>query len=227
MVIGRGMLAKAFTNYTENNDVIIFASGVSNSQEINDDAFEREKKLLQDHIILFQDATFVYFSTCSITDPSMVNSRYVNHKIEMESLIQQYHKKFHIFRLPQVVGKTNSPTIIHFLYDKITQNKSFDIWRKSSRNLIDVQDVVKIVDFILNNSLYCNEIINIASPFSISVQEIVHIIEKITQKKAKYQLLEKGASYDIDISKIVQILPSVNIQFDDNYTGKIIEKYYQ
>jgi nucleoside-diphosphate-sugar epimerase len=226
MIVGNGMLAKAFEKYKDTNDVIIFASGISNSCETDDSAFEREKKLLQDTIALQQDETLAYFSTCSITDPSMEGSRYVLHKLEMENLIQQQYKKFYIFRLPQVVGKTTSPTIIHFLYDKITKGESFDIWANSTRNLIDVQDIVKIVDFILQNALYQNEVINIASPFSIGVKKIVHIIEEIVHKKANYCLLDKGASYVIDISKIISILPSINVQFNKNYIEKIIEKYY-
>lgn len=226
MIVGNGMLAQAFEKYEDTNDVIIFASGVSNSREIDDSAFEREKSLLLDNMNLYPDKTFVYFSTCSITDPSMTDSRYVLHKLQMENIIQKNHEKFYIFRLPQVVGKTKSPTIIHFLYDKITAGESFDIWANSTRNLIDVQDIVKIVDFILNNTLYRNEVTNIASPFSLSVQKIVHIIEAITHKKATYQLLEKGAPYAIDISKITPFLSNTGVNFDENYIKKIISRYY-
>ncbi len=226
MIVGNGMLAQAFEKYEHTNHVIIFASGVSNSREIDDSAFEREKSLLLYSMNLYPDTTFVYFSTCSIMDPSMTDSRYVLHKLEMENIIQQHHEKFYIFRLPQVVGKTKSPTIIHFLYDKITAGESFDIWANSTRNLIDVQDIVKIVDFILSYHLYNNEIINIASPYSVRVQEIVHIIENITQQEARYQLLQKGASYTIDISKIIPLLSSAEVCFDKNYIKNIISTYY-
>jgi len=226
MVIGSGMLAQAFNQYSNNNEVLIFASGVSNSQERNHEAYQREKTLLKDNLEKFQKSSFVYFSTCSIEDPSMKESHYVNHKREMEDIIKQVHQDFYIFRLPQVVGKTNSPTIIHFLYDKITTQEPFDIWVNSTRNLIDVHDIVKIVNFILRKSLYKNEIVNIASPFSINIQKIVTILERITNQESKYQLLNKGAAYTIDISKISPIISFTDIHFDENYIENIIKKYY-
>jgi len=226
MIIGSGMLAQAFKQYSHDNGVLIFASGVSNSQETNNEAFQRERKLLKENLEQFQEATFIYFSTCSIEDPSMQESRYMQHKLEMEDLVKQNHYKFHIFRLPQVVGKTNSPTIIHFLHDKLTAQEPFDIWINSTRNLIDVLDIVKIVNSILLKDLYTNEIVNIASPFSISIQTIVQILENITYQKGKYKLIEKGASYTIDISKIMPIVSSTKLDFHESYTEEVIKKYY-
>lgn len=220
------MIAQAFNQYSNDNEVLIFASGVSNSRETKDEAFKRERELLEVNLNLFQEAVFVYFSTCSIEDPSMQESQYVKHKLEMEDLIKRNHHKFHIFRLPQVVGKTNSPTIIHFLYDKLTTQEPFDIWANSTRNLIDVQDIVKIVNFILLKSLYTNEMVNIASPFSINIQTIVQILENITNQKGYYGLISKGASYNIDISKILPLFSSIGLQFEESYTHDIIKKYY-
>ena len=39
MVIGNGMIANAFKQYENDDEVIIFASGVSNSKENNDSEF--------------------------------------------------------------------------------------------------------------------------------------------------------------------------------------------
>ena len=33
MVVGKGLLAKAFDEYNKNEDIVVFASGVSNSKE--------------------------------------------------------------------------------------------------------------------------------------------------------------------------------------------------
>ncbi|MEJ2498930.1 MAG: hypothetical protein P8Y46_06430 [Sulfurovaceae bacterium] len=46
MIIGNGMLAHEFSDYKDDNDIIIFASGVSNSGETRESEFEREKELL-------------------------------------------------------------------------------------------------------------------------------------------------------------------------------------
>ena len=39
MVVGNGMLAQYFDSYKDNDEVVIFCSGVSNSNEVNDVAF--------------------------------------------------------------------------------------------------------------------------------------------------------------------------------------------
>ena len=61
MIIGNGLLANAFKCLPQQeNSVIIFASGVSNSKEFSKAAFDREKNLLLKSIK--DDAMLVYFS---------------------------------------------------------------------------------------------------------------------------------------------------------------------
>ena len=51
MIIGKGLIASAFKEY-RNHECIIFASGVSNSLEIENSQFEREEHLLRKTINL-------------------------------------------------------------------------------------------------------------------------------------------------------------------------------
>ncbi len=226
MIIGNGMLAKAFKMYEKDDEILIFASGVSNSQEQADEAFEREKKLLEKTIIENQRQIIIYFSTCSINDSSMSNSRYVIHKLAMEKMIKNLHSNFYIFRLSQVVGRTNSPTIINYFYNRIIAKEQFEIWEKSTRNLIDVDDIVKIIQMIINKSILKNNTINIASPYFVKIPYIIQILEKILLIKAEYISLDKGAFYNIDISDIKPVIKELDLRFDDYYLEKIIRKYY-
>lgn len=226
MIIGKGMIAKAFNSYKNNKDILVFASGVSNSKELNKLEFEREKNLLLKSLEEYSEYTFIYFSTCSMYDESMINSYYVKHKLEMEGLISSTHKFFYIFRLPHVVGKATSPTIINYLYQKIKFNESFDLWINSSRNLIDVEDVFTIVKYIINKRIYLNETINIASSNSVKIMELIETLEKLLDKSANFKTLAKGSSYDIDISKIELICEKLGIVFNEEYSKKIISKYY-
>ena len=82
MVIGNGMLAKAFGAFKDNPEVVIFASGVSNSKETNNDSFKREEKLLNKVISENNNSIIVYFSTCSVYDDSVNETNYVLHKIQ-------------------------------------------------------------------------------------------------------------------------------------------------
>lgn len=226
MIEGRGMIAKSFEKYKNDKKIYIFASGVSNSQEVDENAFLREKNLLEKRLSEFPNSTFVYFSTCSIYDPSMKNSNYVQHKLEMEKIVLEYSKKFYIFRLPQVVGKTNSPTLVNYLVNTIADQKSFDVWKGSTRNLIDVEDVFKIANFIIEKQIFLNKITNIASSKSYYIEEIVLLIENILGIEAKYSFVDKGSSYKIDTQEIYNITKELLINFDDEYMNRIIRNNY-
>ena len=62
MIIGNGLRAKAFNSYGNDNKLLIFASGVSNSNETSSKAFDREKKLLLDALNNQSGKKFIYFS---------------------------------------------------------------------------------------------------------------------------------------------------------------------
>ena len=49
MIVGNGLIASSFIKH-DNDDVIIFASGVSNSLETNQDKFDREIDLLKSYM---------------------------------------------------------------------------------------------------------------------------------------------------------------------------------
>jgi len=225
MIIGNGMMANVFERYSNDNDVVIFASGVSNSKTKEKDAFHREEVLLRKTIKENSGKIIVYFSTCSIYDDSVNKTEYVLHKKNMENLIHKLCQHFYIFRLPQVVGKTKSPTLVNFLFTSIINNEKISLNKNSTRNLIDANDIYKIVDYLIKNKLYSNEITNIATPNNDFVLDIVLQIEKITKVKANYTLVELGEKQDIDISKIRSLDVDFNI-FHDNYQYSVLYKYF-
>jgi nucleoside-diphosphate-sugar epimerase len=225
MIIGSGMIANAFLTKTFLPGINIFASGVSNSNEVDPAAFDRESKMLE--VYLGESNKLVYFSTCSVLDPELKNSKYVSHKLQMESLIEQKSKNYLILRLPQVVGFTkNSNTLTNFIYESMVKDKSINIWKYATRNLIDLDDVVSAVNYILENKFFENSVINLASPFLTSPIEIVKIFEKILNKNSQLNIEEKGGSYLIDISSVSQIYKDLNLVFNDQYLEKILYKYY-
>lgn len=229
MIVGNGLLATAFSKYKHRLDrVCVHAAGVSNSANIDESEFERERQCLSKGL---QDAPenikFIYFSTCSVYDPSMESNRYVMHKLLMEELVKS-RGNYLIFRLPQVVGTTLNPnTLFNFLIAKIIRDESFALWTTATRNLIDVEDVAAIVSELLRNEQLKNRVINIANFKSVKVKDVVSIIEKMLGKKAIYIEEARGSDYQIDISEIRPVLTKLGIHFDnDNYIKNMIQKYY-
>jgi len=227
MVIGNGLVAKAFEKYNAIDEFEIFASGVSDSKHSTDKDFAREKKLLLETINQHPAKKIVYFSTCSIEDPDLKETAYIKHKLHMEKLIGENALHYHIFRLSNLAGRTNNPhTILNFFYFHIAGNKPFEVWANSERNIIDVEDTFSISDYILTNSLFQNQVINIANPENYPVLEIVRSIEELSRKKAIFTKTSKGAKFKIDTSLITPICESLHIEFCDQYLHQLLKKYY-
>jgi len=227
MVIGNGMIAKEFRSYESNDQFIIFASGVSDSTNAPAEAFERERKLLTDTIHNSHGRQLVYFSTCSIYDPSMLESAYVKHKLEMESLIIQHQLLYTIFRLSNAVGNTNNTkTVVNYFIKNILDNKPFNVWKNASRNIIDIDDIFIICNEILQKGLFQNTIINIANPHNYTVPFIVETIEKHFGVKSNYTLTDKGDSPHIDVSAVNPFFKLINTNFDGQYLPKLLQKYF-
>jgi nucleoside-diphosphate-sugar epimerase len=225
MIYGNGLIASSLSKVFIDDDIFsIFAAGVSNSSEKRSIEFLREKeKLLR---IMDLDKHLVYFSTCSIYDQTLLDDPYVSHKLEMESICKNA-SLYSIFRLPQVVGRTDNPnTLTNYLFNAISSNSNFKIWLKASRVLIDVDDVASIVAYMLGLRLVNNSTINISHSNSSSVIEIVEIFESLLGIKANYDLINKGASYAIECSVSTDVAKRLLIDFDERYTKRLIHKYY-
>jgi len=226
MIIGNGMLARAFDGYRDHPSIVVLASGVSDSTVTDVAQFEREQTLLVNTLDKQCNKKFVYFSTCSIVDPELSSSPYVHHKLKMEGLIQACCSSYLVFRFPQVVGHGgNKNTLTNRLYTSIRDKERFQLWRNACRYIIDVDDVSKIASYMIDRDEFTNRIINVAS-CRFSIFDIVRALENVTQRPAVYTELDKGASYDIDCYEAHKVARLLNIWFDKTYLHRVIGRYY-
>lgn len=226
MIVGNGLISTAFRSFDFESDpnVIIYASGVSNSQESRNEAFLRERTMLLEALAL--EKFICYFSTCSIDDPQLLKTPYVVHKREMEALVATAND-YLIVRLPQVVGRTaNANTLTNYIYNKIISAECFYVYENARRNLIDVDDVALIVNFFLRNASVNRTTINVASPVSISIGKLVSVFESILGKNARYDIVNGGGAYTIDIELTEAAASQIGVKFDDTYIERVIRKYY-
>ena len=226
MIIGSGMLARTFSVYDERDDVVVLAAGVSNSRETRSESFEREIRLVEKTIASIGGKLLVYFSTCSIYDPDAVSTPYVRHKLSIEKMVRDMAANYSLFRLPQVVGNTaNSITLISFLYNSIVTQQPIDVWDKAYRYVIDADDVARIVSYAIDNEMFRNSTVNVASRPCL-VADLVKILEEITGKKAVCTHREKGGYYSIDTTDIEPILEQLRVEFGPEYLKSVLSKYY-
>jgi nucleoside-diphosphate-sugar epimerase len=229
IVIGNGMIGnEAKSIWSKYSNHLIYASGVSNSACEDANEFLKEKNMLQETINKIKsDYYIIYYSTCSIYDSSISkSSKYIQHKLEMESLVRKC-KKFYIFRLPQVVGHTNSDkTLIKYFYNSIQDGRKIQVYKNAFRNLIDVNDVIKLSEYICGKKEHENKITNIANPKNISIKSIINIIAEIVNKKPNIEIIDDGSSYEISNQTVNEICEKAGVSFDRDYEHKVIKKYY-
>lgn len=224
MIIGRGLIANIFRDINR-EDIIFFASGVSNSLETDTNQFRRERDLIEKTIEENPTKKFVYFSTCSIYDSSKYASAYVLHKLDMENLIEKIAQNFLICRVSNAVGNGgNSNLLINYLVNNIKENNPILVHQKATRNLIDVEDVGNITLRLLDEKI--NAIQNIAYIENFSILEIVFALEKYLSKSAIIKLLNKGESYTIDTSYIVDYFKKNNKMIKMEYLNTLLKRYY-
>lgn len=225
MIKGNGLIANAFKN-SDSDEFVFFASGVSNSLETDENQFIREENLIRKTIRENPGKTFVYFSTCSIYDSSKNGSPYVNHKLNMEHLVASECENYLIARASNAVGKGGNPnTLINYFVDSIQNQKPINVHIHATRNLIDVEDIVKIILEILESG-NLNRIVNVAYLSNYSPMEIISAVEKHLNEKAILNLSEKGQSYSVDIPEVESYFIENNLWNKESYLKNMLEKYY-
>jgi nucleoside-diphosphate-sugar epimerase len=226
MVIGNGLLANAFSSYLNSESTIIFASGVSNSLETNEDNYLRELELLKKiQTKIKGDENFVYFSTTKVLEDVDKPSVYVEYKKSIEKYIVENIKSYIIVRLPNVIGDGgNKNTLVNFMHSNLLNDKLIHVWASATRNLIDVVDVYKVVNYVITHDLFCNNLINITT-HPIKIISIVSILEEITCKTATTVMLDKGKDAVSD-DVLDHVYKELGLTFNYEYSRKILFKYY-
>ena len=162
-----------------------------------------------------------------IYDESKKEDPYIIHKLNIENILATKHKNYLIFRITNPIGKTkNKTTFLNYFIDKIKNNENFEVWSKSSRNIIDIEDLYKICDSIIRDNKNKNKIINIGSPNFYSTSDIVNQIESHLNKKGRYHIVNKGGAPIFDNSISNEVSKFLNINFKNDYLVKILKKYF-
>lgn len=118
MIIGKGDIASILI---DREDVIFFASGVSDSSEIRQSEFERELELLSK-----QDKSkcIFYFSSITIDNKEKFKmNKYLQHKKSMEDYIKNNFQNYNIIRIGNIMWGTNPNTFLNYIKDKILNKK--------------------------------------------------------------------------------------------------------
>jgi len=226
MVVGDGMMARAFSAFRDRADVVIFASGVSNSLETGAAAFDRERVLLKRVRTDNPGALLVYFGTCSVDDPERRDTPYVRHKLEMESLLAASGGPWLVLRVALAIGRNpRSLTLAQFLHERIMRGQPFEVWEGAARFPVDVEDVFRIGSRFIDDPAMRNRCINVAlRPFP--VRDFVRVMEGIVGRKANCTLVRKGQHYKLDCPEVLQVAGELQLDSSERYLQRVLHKYF-
>ena len=220
-IIGNGQIAQEFKSKEKLDDAIIFASGVADSNSLDEKFFDRERTLIEVNVELSKTSNkvFVYFSSCALSSNDYELSRYYKHKKEMEDIIKKMTDRYLILRLPQLFGEIKRhPTLINYLYYNIMEHKNFMVYRGAYRYVICVSDLYLIVRELLLQGVE-KQTLDIANTYRYSILDIVNIMEELTGVKALYDVIEKEDGYILDLDEMIQKidLNKLDISFNEKY----------
>ena len=226
MIIGNGLVADFFEEdkFLKNSkDVLIFASGVSNSKETDWKKFELEKRLFSIYTEIYgANVLYVYFSSCALSNKTTQSIPYYKHKNEMENLVRKQNK-YIICRIPQITNSSNNPhTIINFFINAILKGQEIKIQKNAKRYFIDCRDVVVFLSHIIQSGKYINFTFDMANSYEYTAEEAFCIIARCFKKNPIYTITEGGFSYKLDLSSLIGKCKEFKLDFGfgEKYLGE-------
>lgn len=227
MIIGNGLLARAFKpEMLARSRAIVYASGVSNSNESAPEPFLRERDMLEAALASSHGRRFVYFSTCSVTDADRLHTHYVQHKLAMEKMVRASAGHL-ILRLPQVVGFTENPnTLTNFLARTIRNGETFQVWSGALRCLIDVEHIALATSQLLDTNESLDTTADLAPPWTVTMPEVVAMLEKAIGLRANYVVVDRGGGSAPDSTLMCSVANAAGIDLSPGYPNRLIERYY-
>jgi nucleoside-diphosphate-sugar epimerase len=228
MIIGRGLVARAFAPFESDLSVVIFASGVSDSTCVDESAYAREVILLDETICRYPEATLVYFSTTGVKDPDLQATRYVQHKKFMEERILNVSPSFAIFRVSNIVGPGgNKQNILNYFIEKIRNGEFFDVWAASYRNFIGISEVYTLAKTLLADGRFLNRIVDLIAPESFRIIDLVEYLGSLLGIKPHFDTIARGGSpaYDFEIS--TTLIRDYKLDMGPNYQRELIKNFVQ
>lgn len=137
-LVGNGDVASVLP---DRDDLMFFASGVSNSQETRASEFRREAELLLEqrrgqHAVYFGSLAVFYSQT-----------PYTRHKMQMEDLAKEHFSTTTIVRIGNISWGTNPNTLINHFRGQVERGEKPDI-RDEYRYVVDQDEFLHWIGMI-------------------------------------------------------------------------------
>ena len=197
MIIGSGLIASAFSSFAASDKSVVFASGVSNSSSPTEADFQREQRLLEAQ--RGTSGRLVYFSTCSLHDPTLHRSPYILHKLRMEERVRTIFPDHLILRLPNLLGRTPNPhTLCNHIRNSVLAGTTLHVHAHACRYLMDVDTMYAACQGLVPDPAMRAATVDVCFDRPVRVPDLVAAMEEVLGKRARMALEDRGACYHAD-----------------------------
>lgn len=205
MVLGSGLMASSFAAFASDDRYRVIAAGVSNSRERHESAFLRERQMIEG--LPARGGIVVYLGTCSIFDPTLLRSHYLEHKRAMEELVLTRFSKAMVLRLPNVLARSSNPhTLLNSFRDRIIHGAPIDIQMDACRFILDARDLARLAPLLLDQEHFVGKAINVCYDEPIPVHRLLTYLEEVLGRRAVARQVAGGTCYPVANDEFSELL---------------------
>lgn len=239
-IVGHGFLAGHLKSITSAHPrTVVLAAGVSAAGNTSHDEYGREAEVLYDVAsrCAARGERLVFFSTASAgmysvpggigeeDGPVFPGTPYGRHKLALEAVLTSSPADYLILRLAHVIGpRQPAHQLIPSLAAQIRRGE-VSIKSGARRDLIDVDDVVRIIDELLTAEV-SREVVNVASGVAVPVEQIVEQLELRLGQSAVRRYDDSPRAQTVSVEKLRRLAPCVaGMNFGPDYFRTVLDKY--
>jgi len=230
-IIGNGFIGRnvnKLRKYIIKSGYTIYTAGISNSNTNSKKELRKEVRLFKIFSKENNSKKLIFISTADVSNNLKRNNLYIINKVKIENIIRKEFKDYIILRLPQIIGNSkNKKTLINYFYRNIKKNKTIDVLSGVKRNILDIDDVIKVLKVIIFEKKLIKRTITLSNKYFVQPIDIVKIFEKKLNKVAKIRfkrVSKENWNLENDMSK--KLFNKAKVKFDKNYLIKKINKYF-
>ena len=230
-IIGNGFIGRnvnKLRKYIIKSGYTIYTAGISNSNTNSKKELRKEIRLFKIFSKENNSKKLIFISTADVSNNLKRNNLYIINKVKIENIIRKEFNDYIILRLPQIIGNSkNKKTLINYFYKNIKKNKTIDVLSGVKRNILDIDDVIKVLKIIIFEKKLIKRTITLSNKYFVQPIDIVKIFEKKLNKVAKIRfkrVSKENWNLENDMSK--KLFNKAKVKFDKNYLIKKINKYF-
>lgn len=230
-IIGNGFIGKNVNKLRKHiikSGYTIYTAGISNSNTNSKKELRKEIRLFKEFSKENNSKKLIFISTADVSNNLKRNNPYIINKVKIENIIKKEFKDYIILRLPQIIGNSkNKNTLINYFYRNIKKDKIIDVLNGVKRNILDIDDVIKVLKIIIFEKKLINKTITLSNKYYVQPIDIVKIFEKKLNKVAKIRfkrILKENWNLENNMSK--KLFKKAKVNIDKNYLIKKINKYF-